>query len=145
MRGAKVENVKSKIIEMSKSYNIRKIVIHVGGNNIPNDDAATLTNKIIDMLESTRQVMPGTKIFYSAIIPRTHNNYLPAINEVNKNIRKFCAKNGFQMIPHYQFYTDASTINFKLLREDIIHPTHEGTNILARNIIALYRNYRKYL
>ena len=91
MSGAKVEDVHRKINEYSLRYNIKKIVIHVGGNNILNDNPETLTEKIIAMLKEVRKVMPTTKIFYSAILPRWNNNYLSGIHWV-KHKKLLCGK-----------------------------------------------------
>ena len=126
MSGAKVEDVNCKIKEYSLRYNIKKIVIHVGGNNILNDNPKTLTEKIVDMLKEVRKIMPTTKIFYSAIIPRWNNNYLPGINWINSNIRAFCAENRIRFVPHYQFHESKYNINFKLLRKDGVHPSRHG-------------------
>ena len=143
--GAKVDDVMRRINELHNIYDIKKVVIHVGGNNIPRDNSTILTKKLIEMLQNTRRLMPKAKIYFSAIIPRVKNEWLPEINTVNGNLRTFCGQNLVQFIPHYQFYENSGNINFRLLCKDMVHPTREGTVVLARNIIAIYRNYVKFL
>ena len=144
MKGSKVEHVHARISKVNRQYNIKNVVIHVGGNNIPMDNPENLNIKLVQLLNHTRRLMPHSKIYFSAIIPRLGNKYLPGINNINRNMRLFCAENGFQMIPHYQFYSDANNINFNLLNKDAIHPTKKGSSTIAKNIIAIYRNYKRY-
>ena len=46
MSGAKVNDVKKRLIEVNEKYNAKKMVIHAGGNNIPQEDPNSLTNNI---------------------------------------------------------------------------------------------------
>ena len=141
MSGAKVDDVRKRIIELNEVYNIRKMILHVGGNNIPQEDPVTLTESICNLLQSTKSLMPSTELFYSAIIPRIGDNFLPGLNSVNRNIRSFCTENSVKFISHFQFYLDSERINFKFFINDKVHPTREGSTILAKNMIAAYRNY----
>ena len=140
MSGAKVKDVKERLKEI-ENYNIKNLIIHVGGNNIPMDSPDILSEKIIDLLLYAKKVMHSTKVYFSAIIPRCEDNYLPGINYVNRKIRHFCDNNAIFFIPHYQFYSNNGGINYDLLIKDKVHPTRRGSNTIAKNIIAVYRNY----
>ena len=93
------------------------------------------------MLVTVRNLMPLTEIYYSAIVPRISDNYSTGINTVNRNIKSYCFENSFNFIPHYQFYRNPEKINYELFIEDKVHPTREGSTIIAKNIISVYRKY----
>ena len=88
------------------------------------------------------EITPYSKIHHSHILPRLYDNYLPGINFINREMEKFCNEYNIKTIEHPQFHINEK-INFKLLKNDYIHPTSRGTEIIAKNIISIYRNYRK--
>ena len=143
MSGAKVRDVSSKITELNQQFNIKKIIIHVGGNNIPQDDPSKLSHKITHLLQNCQTLMPLTKIHYSAIIPRVSDSFINGINAVNENVEHFCSENHISFIQHFQFFTKDHGMNFKMFIADKVHPTREGSSVIAKNFIASYRNYRK--
>ena len=86
MPGAKTEDVSKKLEELSKTHKIKKLMIHVGGNNIPNANPQILSEKLIGMLKHTQGIMPETVLQFSALLPRLGDNYLPGIFDVNRNV-----------------------------------------------------------
>ena len=75
------------------------------------------------------------------MIPRTDNEILYALNIINNKVASYCRTLRIKSINHPQF--GMKTINFKLLKHDRVHPTKEGTQIMAKNMISVYRNYGK--
>ena len=125
------------------------MIIHAGGNNI-NDHTIRnpqfLSNAIITTLENIRRRMPRTQIYYSAILPRTTDSYLPMIFLINREIRKYCFSKGIYFISNHQFTRQRKfkiwtryEINATLISNDLTHPTPAGTRTLARNFIDTYR------
>ena len=124
--GAKITHILSEITSLSKTYNVNKIVIHVGGNHIPH----AIITKLKDMIKEIISIMPETKLYYSLILPRISENYLNGINEINNAISTFCNKIKVDVIQHTAFCNNGE-INYNLLRKDAIHP-HLQRNIRFR-------------
>ena len=153
MPGARIEDVRKKITNLHHNHVIKNIIIHVGGNNLNKNtthDPRLLSNEVIELLQHTTKIMPETKIHYSAILPRSSDNILPAIFHINRTVKEYCMTNNIKFIPHYLFHEYRVTnsqvhyrINRSLFIKDIIHPTPAGTSAIAKNFISSYRNYRK--
>ena len=141
--GAKVEKIKDQLKFITDRYNVNKMIIHVGGNNIPNDNIEQITGKIIDLLRFAKCIMPNTTIYFSHILPRMSNEHLNGINTINARITQFAVTNNFKIIPHNDFQLQ-SGINVQLMNQrGLVHPNFKGTLTFAKNLIASYRNYRK--
>ena len=153
MPGARINDVRKKITNLHHDHVIKNIIIHVGGNNINKNtthDPHPLSNEVIEMLQHTKKIMPETKIHYSAILPGSSDNILPAIFHINRTVREYCMTNNIKFIPHYifhQYRVTNSQVHYRIDRslfiKDIIHPTPAGTSAIAKNFISSYRNYRK--
>ena len=62
--GVKISHILSEITSLSKTYNIKKMVIHVGGNHIPHEDPHPIITKLKDMLKEIISIMPETKLYF---------------------------------------------------------------------------------
>ena len=140
--GAKINDILSGIKSLSKTYSIKKMVIHVGGNHIPHENPKSIITKLKDMVTQIISIMPETKIYYSLILPRISENYVYGINEINNAITSFCNTIKVNVIQHTEFCNNG-VLNYNLLRKDVVHPSYKGTSIFAKNIIFAYRNYKK--
>ena len=115
------------------------MIIHVGANHIPHEPPNQVITKLKHMYEEVRSMFPSTYVYHSTMLPRLDNNILHYINLINKEIETYCKTLRMKTIFHPQF--GINQINFNILNDDVIHPTFNGTSIMARNIIAVYRNY----
>ena len=138
--GAKIENVIKEIKFQESKYEIKKLIVHVGGNNLREDEATTIFNKLKDMLIEIKNLLPNTKIYYSLILPRIDSSFLSGIDWINTNITLFCKANNIVTIKHDSFEKNGN-INKILISRDMIHPTEKGTITFARDIIYEYRQY----
>ena len=104
------------------------------------DRPEVIIDKFINMYKDLHEITPISKVYHSNILPRYHN-YISSIRFINTEMEKFCSKyNNITVIDHPQFY-DSERTNYKLLKNDLVHPTPNGTSIIAKNIIAAYRKY----
>ena len=103
MPGAKVHHVRREMNEVLERAEVDKLVVHVGGNNIPLEPPAFLAYEIIDMLRSTRMEHPNVQLYFSAILPRLHPCMLHGINQVNRMVLDACDGIGVKFIPHNAF------------------------------------------
>ena len=86
MPGGKVSDILRKIKQLEKKYEIKRIIIHVGSNNIPNDEPTPLVSEISAMLREIQELMPNTKLYYSDILPKINDNYIEGIHFVNTSV-----------------------------------------------------------
>ena len=142
--GGTIPVIMKKLREMKRTHNIKKMIIHVGANHIPRDEPHEILEKLRNMYEEVKSLFPSTYIYHSAMIPRLHNGIVQPMNYINRETSAFCKSLGIKTIEHPQFgYRE---INFDLLRpDDGIHPNFKGTSTIARNIIAVYRNYQRLI
>ena len=138
--GGKTSHVLQKVKTLKDTHDIKKMIIHVGGNHIPHESPDTVIANLQNMLTKIKTIMPNTKIYYSFVLPRINDNYIPGINEINLGIIRFCEENGISVIHHSDFGNNGS-INCHLFRKDIIHPNSKGISTFARDLIYTYRNY----
>ena len=73
------------------------------------------------------------------MLPRIQNDWLRAFNFINQHVVRHCRSINIKTIRHSQFGTNE--MNLKNLKYDRIHPTMNGSSIIAKNMIAVYRNY----
>ena len=138
--GAKIERITKEIKYYESKYEIKKLIVHVGGNHITEDGNNAIMNKLEDMLIEIKRILPRTKILYSLILPRIDSSYLPSINWINSERTKFCEGNGILIIKHESFQHNKN-INRNLFKWDLVHPNEKGTTIFAMDLIYGYRNY----
>ena len=138
--GGKIQDVINGVLKLIKVYSsIENIVVHIGGNHIPYDGPEVIIDKLSNMYRNLQEITPQSKFYHSNILPRFHN-YVSGIRFINTEMEKFCRKYRINVINHPQFY-DGEKTNYKLFKNDYIHPTPNDTSIIARNIIAVYRKY----
>ena len=130
----------TKVETAKHTHDIKKMIIHVGGNHIPHESPDSVMLKLQQMLTKIRTIMPNTKLYYSLVLPRINDNCIPGINKINRGITSFC-DNGISVIHHSNFGNNGS-INCHLFRKDIIHPNFKwtSTNIIYIRIEIMTRN-----
>lgn len=138
--GGKTPHVLEKVQNLKNTHDVKNMILHVGGNHIPHERPDIVITKLQNMLIDVTKIMPNTQLYYSLILPRISNNYLPGINQINNEMTNFCDKNRIKVIFHSNFGGN-SKINYQLFNKDIVHPNFKGTSTFARDIIHTYRNY----
>ena len=137
--GGKCHDILRKLKAMTNSHNVNKMVVHVGANHMPHDSPNDIARHLSNMYREIKTLFPKTLIYDSSMIPRLDNRFLSATNFVNNRVTEICNQLRIKTIFHPQFGYD--DINFQFLKQDGVHPTYTGTAIIAKNIIAVYRNY----
>lgn len=137
--GGKTEDIIRVLREINDNYNIKKMIVHVGVNHIPDISPDQLIDRLIKMYFEIRNILPNTGVYHSGMIPRHDNQIVHAINIINKNIELHCRSLNIKTILHPQF--GIHEMNFEIFKRDHIHHNVKGTSTLAMNMIAVYRNY----
>ena len=139
--GGKINTILDKFKELNNQYHIKKVIIHVGGNHLSSENPDEIINNLSTMYKTIKHTSPYTQIYHSNILPRLNQDFLSRSNYINYNIGLLCLNENIKIIKHPQYGNE--TINFDLLIHDHVHPTERGTSIIAKNMIAVYRNYGK--
>ena len=107
--GAKVSQIRTETLELLASATVNNLILHVGGNNIPEVPPRFLAAEIIDMLHTIRHEFPDVNLHFSAILPKIHPCYLHGINQVNNMVFDACDDLGVNFIFHNAFAITDST------------------------------------
>jgi hypothetical protein len=101
--------------------------MHVGTNNLVQDSADTISQKLEDTCDHLKQKVPeGCEVALSSIVIRNDRPDLHSkLDEVNKKMEDLCTRNNWT-------YIDNKAV--KNLNElDKLHPDTKGMSFLARN------------
>ena len=100
--GATVEEIEGHYIRPTLKSSPDSVILHVGTNNLKNDDPNTVAEKIINLCETIVRESPTTKVAISELTPRTDakDDVQEKVLKVNKRLRSFCRSRDLQTIPH---------------------------------------------
>ena len=98
--GASVEDMTDfiKPILRKKPENI---VLHIGTNNLRNDDAKSVADGITNLAHSIQQQCPDIEIIVSGVITRSDDMSASSrVRETNKLVKSMCDQNDWNFIPN---------------------------------------------
>ena len=105
----------------------RKIILHVGTNNVRQDKPKQLAKKIVDLANNIKTQHASAEICISSIIHRGDDSSLNLkFNQVNERLKHLCSQFNLEFICN-------DNIEAKCLNEGGLHLTLNGTIILAAN------------
>jgi len=140
--GARPDDVIAEFRKMSSSASYKRIVVHVGTNLIPKYSPAYTADKIVQCMESIRELAPTSKIAFSHILPKESNRLLPGINFINHRV----ARSGMSGPPRSRFGHAGHSFNFcnsfgqvdaRLFKKDGIHLSDLGVKQFNCSIKSL--------
>ena len=143
--GARPRDVVKKFRELTKTHRFKRVIVHVGTNLIPKFSRETCSARIIDCLESIRDIAPESKLAFSSVLPKLDQNLLEGINQVNFDVIR-SGKLGpkrtrYGHISHVSQFTTAATgaVDRELFTRDGIHLTEKGRLGLAKSLNYLIK------
>ena len=161
LSGANVDSMTEEC-ESQISDHVKVCVIHVGTNDLNTQKNRTreLLAKFDDMVTIILHRSPECEIVVSSVIPRdvnhrnVHHTQIVTKSQkdkVNTNIREFnrllsdlCSENErLHYVFHEQFWSfDPHSGQKPLLALDGLHPSNEGIQILAKNLISQVKTFQ---
>lgn len=106
-----------------------EIILHVGTNNLADQNPNDIVTGIVDILNMAKEESPDTEIILSEIIVRTDNpSYEAKIGKVNAKLNKFCTEHNIGLIEH-------KNIQARHINPYGVHLNRIGTSILAKNFV----------
>ena len=135
--GARPDGLVDKFIELSKTSSYKRIIVHGGTNLVPKFCRTTVADKIIESIESIRNLSPHSKVAFSGLLPKEGNHLLGGINEVNRRVEQaglcghFRSRYGF--VHHARFFTNGrGEVDHRLFQRDGIHLNDVGSRALEK-------------
>ena len=138
--GAKIGDIRNELIELNERYDISNLYLHIGCNEIPSKRPLDVAIELANLLSEVSSFMPSTKVYLSAILPKTANNYLRGINMINYLICNMCNTLGYVLVQHPSFSSNGC-INWDLYAHDGIHLNTRGVSQLASDIRRLASSF----
>ena len=111
------------------------IAIHIGTNDITNNDCSSLQTNLRKIRESVTELCPSTKIVLSSIILRHGKSYINVkVNHRNETIKEFFKTNKLDL-------TDNSNIKDQTLHgKKKLYLNDGGRSLLANNSVKYFIN-----
>ena len=129
--GSTVEDM----FDFSKPFTRRKpdeIILHVGTNNLRNEEPQQIAEKIVDLGNAIERETPSTKVTVSSLILRKDDDQLNRkVIKVNNSIRTFCNSKGWDFISNDNI--DSDCIN------------RGGLHLNGRGVYKLACNFREHI
>jgi hypothetical protein len=143
--GARPRDVVRKFRQLTTTHRYKRVIVHVGSNLVPKFSRDTCSARIIDCMESIRELAPESKLAYSSVLPKLGDHLIQGINQVNFDVIR-SGKMGpnrtrFGHISHgSQFTTSASgAVDRKLFKRDGIHLTDNGRIAFTKSLSYLVK------
>ena len=137
--GAKIDEIRSALINFEAHYAINKLVIHVMTNNIPDEAPEEIAREMSEFIDDIKTNMPRTKLFVSLVLPKYHPSWLKGINRLNALIFNASRRLDFHVIQHPQF-AERGHVNDALFAGDRLHLNRLGIKQLGVDIKHCVRN-----
>lgn len=139
-RGGMIQDMYERAEEIHEQHTIHNLIIHVGSNHIPQHTPMSVSYGIIKLIDDIRDLMPETKIYFSAILPKENVRFNPGINEINRHIFNVSTMMNFEFIPHTSF-CQRGIVNERLYGiHDRIHLSRAGTKQLESDFQGAINN-----
>ena len=140
--GARTEKIASEIKKILTKSTFDQIIIHAGINSIPQHSPAYVSDQIIELMESVKQLAPKSKIAFSGLLPKVGPWFLPGINEINNTV--FVAGRNkhshFQFIQHKNYIVDKrGSVDSSLFSKS------DGIHLSMKGVQALENSYNHFL
>ena len=142
--GARPRDVLDRFRKMTATHRFKRIIVHVGSNLIPKFAPDTCTSRIIDCMESIRELAPDSKLSFSAVLPKLGDHLINGINKVNFDVFRSGkigpSRTRFGHVPHKAYFTTArGDVNCDLFKRDGIHLTDKGRAAFAKSLFELVK------
>ena len=140
--GARPEDIAAEFRKLSQTTTFKRIVVHAGTNLIPKFSPASTADKILQCMDTIRDLAPSSRLAYSHILPKQSYLLNPGINFVNHHVTS-SGKSGssrlrFGHVSHFRHFCDNSgRVNSKLFRRDGIHLSDLGVKQFNSSIKTL--------
>ena len=142
--GARPEDVVDEFRRISATHSYKRIIVHAGSNLVPKFSESYVSAKVVECLESIKELSPRSKVAFSQILPKEGVHLVPGINRINAQVWRSgtCGpdRTRFGAIPHGKFFCGRwGDVDASLFARDGIHLSSKGKLQFAKSINNLVK------
>jgi hypothetical protein len=137
LRGARIATLQQTFSTMETSPAVKKVVLHVGTNNIAGRQADCVqdcVNQYRGLLDTVREKLPEAKVAVSALPPLKPWVRSKTAHQLNLELSKLCHQKRVTFLRHDALWTidDEDKLNPQILN-DRVHLSNYGLALLLRD------------
>ena len=136
MRGARIETLQQVFSAMQPTSAIKRVVLHVGTNNIAGRQADTIDTcllKYSDLLDAVSKKLPAATIAVSALPPLKPWMRSKTARQLNADLKDLCVKKSAVFLSHNALWaTDNDGKLYPRVLKDLVHLSRIGLGMLLR-------------
>jgi hypothetical protein len=137
MSGARINTVRQAFAATDRTRSIKKVVVHVGANNIAGRHSDAIEQCIEEykvLLDTVRDKMPDAKIAVSSIPPLKPWGKSKAAHALNMELMDLCRAKKAIFLPHDELWLldEDGLLNLRILR-DRVHLSPVGLGLFLRD------------
>jgi hypothetical protein len=140
LRGARIETLQQAFSAMSPSSTIKKVVLHVGTNNIAgrqSDNIAVCVAKYSDLLDAVMEKLPAATVAVSALPPLKPWMRSKTARQLNASLKDLCTTKRAVFLPHHALWaTDDDGKLYPQVLRDQVHLSQSGLGLFVRETKA---------
>ena len=143
--GAQPDDVVAEFRKLASSHSYKRIVVHVGTNLVPKFSPAYTADKIVQCMETIRELSPTSKIAFSHVLPKESNRLL--INFINHRVSLGGligpSRVRFGHVSHSEHFCNSfGHVDARLFKQDGIHLSALGVNQFNNSLNFLFLKIR---
>ena len=136
--GARCDRLLMELVALCRTHSFRSVIVHVGSNHIPHEDEEEAADAVIKLLDVVKQLFPGARVAFSALLPKISKEHFSSSDRVNSAVYRFCLGARIDFVDHPAFARDR-----RLICRDAVHMSFKGVSFMERalqdSLIYLYK------
>ena len=142
--GARPADVVDEFRRISETHSYKRIIVHVGSNLVPKFSESHVSAKVVECMESIKNLSPRSKLAFSQILPKEGDHLINQINRINNQVWRSgtCGpdRTRFGAIPHAKFFCGRwGAVDCDLFARDGVHLSPQGKLQLAKSIHSIMK------
>ena len=137
--GDRVEHVLFRVGAGEIPIFVKKVIVHVGTNNLHNDEPLHIGNGIFAIAKLIKKVNPKIEVIISGILPRKELNFFNKISEINNYLEKMCFENQLHFVRPTNWSTSNGNLDLSFYWHDLIHLSEMGYIKFSKSLASVIK------
>ena len=139
--GARADKIQRELEKLTEENVYDQIIVHCGINFVPQYSPTYTSDKLLELIETTKRLAPSSKIAFSGLLPKIGPKFLPGINAINHSM--FNA--GLSKHSKFDFVQHRACIVDKRGKIDPSMFSRDGVHLSVKGVHALERSFKTFL
>ena len=141
MSGATIEDVESRLLHIIGKTKPNTLIIHVGTNNLIQDNIENLRQKYCNLLRQAKRDCPECKILMSGIFLRAdEGNLVTSVPQANELLQELCSAYSVEYLDNFLNRNKS----VQSLKRDGLHLTRTGVSDLTTRLERKLQNQHPF-